>query len=177
MQVEQLEIRATSSPKASKESPAKAADASYTATRPAPATVAKGKGWASIMAPSKRNPYEDVEFEPISIKGYSLQKTFKGHLMSVANVAIHPTKPILVTVSDDKTWKMWHMPAGDLIMCGEGHKDWVAGVDFHPAGTALATGSGDNTVKIWDFEKQKCALTFTDHKQVRGRRVLQPEVS
>jgi WD40 repeat protein len=86
--------------------------------------------------------------------------------MSVANLAIHPTKPILVTVSDDKTWKMWHMPAGDLIMCGEGHKDWVAGVDFHPAGTALATGSGDNTVKIWDFEKQRCTVTFTDHKQV-----------
>lgn len=79
---------------------------------------------------------------------------------------MHPSKPILVTVSDDKTWKMWHMPAGDLIMCGEGHKDWVAGVDFHPAGIALATGSGDNTVKIWDFEKQRCVLTLSDHKQV-----------
>ena len=45
-----------------------------------------------------------------------------GHLLSVANMALHPTKPILVTASDDKTWKMWHMPAGDLIMCGEGHK-------------------------------------------------------
>lgn len=37
-------------------------------------------------------------------------------------MALHPTKPILVTASDDKTWKMWHMPEGDLIMCGEGHK-------------------------------------------------------
>ena len=90
----------------------------------------------------------------------------QGHLLSVANLAMHPSKPILVTVSDDKTWKMWHMPAGDLIMCGEGHKDWVAGVDFHPAGIALATGSGDNTVKIWDFEKQRCVLTLSDHKQV-----------
>lgn len=60
----------------------------------------------------------------------------QGHLLSVANLALHPTKPILVTASDDKTWKMWHMPGGDLIMCGEGHKDWVAGVDFHPAGEA-----------------------------------------
>jgi hypothetical protein len=32
--------------------------------------------------------------------------------MSVANVALHPTKPILVTASDDKTWKMWHLPGG-----------------------------------------------------------------
>jgi WD40 repeat protein len=32
--------------------------------------------------------------------------------MSVANVTLHPTKPILVTASDDKTWKMWHLPGG-----------------------------------------------------------------
>ena len=37
-----------------------------------------------------------------------------------------------VTGSDDKTWKMWHLPRGDLIMSGEGHTDWVAGVSFHP---------------------------------------------
>ncbi len=35
-----------------------------------------------------------------------------------------------------------------------------------PAGTCLASGGGDSTVKIWDFERQRCTLTFTDHKQV-----------
>jgi hypothetical protein len=63
--------------------------------------------------------------------------------MSLATLVLHPTKPILVTASDDKSWKMWHLPAGDLIMCGEGHKDWVAGVDFHPGGTSLASASGE----------------------------------
>jgi WD40 repeat protein len=62
--------------------------------------------------------------------------------MSLAALALHPSKPILVTASDDKSWKMWHLPHGDLVMCGEGHKDWVAGVDFHPGGTSLASASG-----------------------------------
>jgi hypothetical protein len=53
---------------------------------------------------------------------FSSQFFAQGHLLSVASLAVHPTKPIVVTASDDKTWKMWHMPAGDLIMCGEGHK-------------------------------------------------------
>ena len=39
---------------------------------------------------------------------------------------------VQVTGSDDKTWKMWHLPRGDLIMSGEGHTDWLAGVAFHP---------------------------------------------
>ncbi|KXZ47989.1 hypothetical protein GPECTOR_31g352 [Gonium pectorale] len=153
---------------------AAAADASPTATSrsngaaPGSAGATTGgprSGWASLNAPPRRNPYTDLEFPVVPVKMLSLSKTFKGHLLSVANMALHPTKPILVTASDDKTWKMWHMPGGDLIMCGEGHKDWVAGVDFHPAGTCLASGSGDSSVKIWDFEKQRCVATFTDHKQ------------
>lgn len=47
---------------------------------------------------------------------------FQGHMLPVANLALHPSKPILATASDDKTWKLWHLPAGDLIMCGEGHR-------------------------------------------------------
>ncbi|PNH08137.1 Flagellar WD repeat domain-containing protein [Tetrabaena socialis] len=143
------------------------AGAAGPAAAAAAATASAGprSGWASLNAPARRNPYVDLEFPPAPVKMLSLAKTFKGHLLSVANMALHPTKPILVTASDDKTWKMWHMPGGDLIMCGEGHKDWVAGVDFHPAGTCLASGGGDTTVKIWDFEKQRCAATFTDHKQ------------
>jgi sperm-associated antigen 16 protein len=52
------------------------------------------------------------------------------------------------TASDDGTWRLWHLPAGDLIMSGEGHKDWVAAVDFHPSGACLASGAGDAIVKV-----------------------------
>jgi WD40 repeat protein len=48
------------------------------------------------------------------------------------SIIIHPKKPVVVTASDDSTWRMWGLPAGDLIMTGEGHKDWVSGLDFHP---------------------------------------------
>ncbi|KAG1667418.1 hypothetical protein FOA52_004835 [Chlamydomonas sp. UWO 241] len=151
-------------------SPTRAPSMAHTAAtdKGATAAVATAKaksGWSTITGPQAPNPFESLEFAPAGVKGWTCVKQFKGHLLSVANVAMHPTKPVLVTASDDKTWKMWHMPAGDLIMCGEGHKDWVSGIDFHPAGHSLATGSGDNCVKIWDFEKQKCVLTFSEHKQ------------
>ncbi|CAF5007577.1 unnamed protein product, partial [Rotaria sp. Silwood1] len=53
--------------------------------------------------------------------------------------AIHPRKHVAVTVSDDRSWKMWAIPEGDMIMKGEGHSDWVSGVDFHPSGNKMAT--------------------------------------
>lgn len=39
---------------------------------------------------------------------------------------------IAVTTSDDKSWKMWTIPDGQMIMRGDGHTDWVSSSDFHP---------------------------------------------
>ena len=90
---------------------------------------APGAAFPSVNPP---NPVADLMFDPMELNGLSLARTFAGHTMSVANACMHPSKPIVVTASDDKTWKMWHLPAGDLIMCGEGHKDGCQELTFTP---------------------------------------------
>eukprot|EP00501_MAST-03F_sp_TOSAG23-6_P000280 GSMAST32.ASY1.ANO1.286.1 assembled CDS len=125
----------------------------------------KGKVDSRIPTNPVNNPYVNMEFDASDAENFCLQKTFKGHLNPVAAMAFHPKKPILATVSDDETWKMWSAPNGELIMSGEGHKDWLAGVDFHPSGSQLATCSGDSDVKLWDFVAASCSHTFTEHTQ------------
>ena len=118
----------------------------------------------SVLPPEDRpNPFHSVTFDKTPVESYQQEKSFKGHMASISNVCIHPKKPVVVTVSDDTTWKMWSLPNGDLVMSGDGHKDWIAGCDFHPHGAQLATGSGDSTVKIWDFANARCKHTFTEH--------------
>ncbi|KAH9561175.1 hypothetical protein CY35_05G006400 [Sphagnum magellanicum] len=118
-----------------------------------------------LISGCKINPFHSLHLSPTDVQSFTLQKTFRGHLMSVSNVILHPKKPVVVTASDDGTWRMWGLPAGDLIMTGDGHKDWVSGLDFHPKGMHLASSSGDCTVKIWSFEKSRCIHTFSDHTQ------------
>ena len=127
----------------------------------------KKKGADSRLPPDNAtvNPFADLAFDAPSVERFQLRRTFRGHLNSVSAAAFHPRKPILATVSDDQTWKLWSVPNCDLIMSGEGHKDWIGGVDFHPGGTHLCTSSGDKTVKLWDFAAASCAATFTDHTQ------------
>lgn len=60
------------------------------------------------------------------------QRAIQKQPHSVWSAVPHHAVWLQVTGSDDKTWKMWHLPKGDLIMSGEGHTDWVAGVAFHP---------------------------------------------
>ncbi|ETO23439.1 flagellar WD repeat protein PF20, partial [Reticulomyxa filosa] len=79
-------------------------------------------------------------------------------------IALHPTKDIVATVSDDMSWKLWTVPNGELLMSGEGHKDWISDCQFHPVlGTFLVTASGDKTVKLWDFAKSICVATYEEH--------------
>ena len=89
----------------------------------------------------------------------------KSFTYDTSSIKFHPKKPVIASVSDDKLWKLWAYPSGELIMTGEGHKDWIADCDFHPKGNQLATASGDGTVKIWDFSKSTASLTLSDHTQ------------
>ncbi|XP_056392036.1 sperm-associated antigen 16 protein isoform X3 [Hyla sarda] len=99
----------------------------------------------------------------LKTSGYSLSNTLKAHELAVSCLALHPRKEILVTASDDRLWKMWSIPSGEIIMTGEGHSDWLSGCCFHPNGTRLATCSGDSTIRIWDFAKSECILTLEGH--------------
>ncbi|CAM9197788.1 unnamed protein product, partial [Phaeothamnion confervicola] len=111
------------------------------------------------------NPHAETRFPVAPADSFTLKKSFKGHLNSVAAVAFHPRKPVIATVSDDETWKIWSVPKCELIMSGEGHSGWISGVHFHPQGSMLATASGDNTVKLWDFARAACSATLSDHTQ------------
>ena len=95
--------------------------------------------------------------------GFKLTKTIHAHDLAISNLSLHPRKQILASASDDKTWKVWAIPDGEIVMSGSGHTDWISDCDFHPNGSKIATASGDNTVKIWDFAKAECVATFADH--------------
>merc|ERR1719153_1551143 len=93
---------------------------------------------------STANPFllgadEEETVEPVQIEKLNLFKTLNVHQHAVSKLALHPTKDIVATTSDDMTWKLWNLPSGELIMSGEGHKDWISAVSFSPAGSHLAT--------------------------------------
>mmetsp|Transcript_4241 Transcript_4241/g.7838 ORF Transcript_4241/g.7838 Transcript_4241/m.7838 type:complete len:579 (-) Transcript_4241:1707-3443(-) len=126
----------------------------------------KSTGETPWPAEDRPNPFKGVTFKPPNnCSSWGARQSHKGHAMSVSCIAVHPKTATAATASDDKTWKLWNIPTGELIMSGDDHKDWIASVDFHPRGTHLATASGDKTVKVWDFLKAKCVATYKDHTQ------------
>ncbi|KAJ3101496.1 Crooked neck-like protein 1 [Phlyctochytrium planicorne] len=120
---------------------------------------------AQLPLDDRVNVYQNGSLPSARVERFKQIHVVKGHEMAISAVKFHPKKMILATVSDDKTWKMWAFPSGELIMSGGGHKDWISDCDFHPRGAHLATASGDGTVKLWDFSKGIATLTLSDHTQ------------
>jgi WD40 repeat protein len=88
----------------------------------------------------------------------------KGHRNFVTSVAFHPTLPILVTGSNDRTAKLWSFnPDGSeednmsakcvatLQAQSSFPRNCFRSVAFHPTLPILATGTWDNTAKLWSF--------------------------
>lgn len=50
----------------------------------------------SMQAGPRVNPVAALSFPVVDVKALNLSKTFKGHVMSVSSLAMHPTKPIVV---------------------------------------------------------------------------------
>jgi WD40 repeat protein len=117
----------------------------------------------------------------------------KGHLGYVRCVAFHPSLPILVTGSDDNTFKLWGLPEHEQMpetkpriyspaslnytnfpdmtvrnfISFKGHTGSVCSAAFHQSAPYLVTGSNDNTAKLWllnaDCNNAECVATLEGH--------------
>ncbi|XP_042250162.1 sperm-associated antigen 16 protein [Thunnus maccoyii] len=105
-----------------------------------------------------------------SPSSFSLSCSIKAHKLPISCIDLHPRKLILASASDDRSWRLWALPAsgekvGQRVLTGEDHSDWLSGCSFHPEGGKLATTSGDTTVRLWDFSRGCCVLTLSGHSQ------------
>jgi WD40 repeat protein len=77
-------------------------------------------------------------------------KTFAGHTGPVYALAFHPKAPLLISVSQDKTGRIWNLTDGKVVAELKGHADLIDAVAVSPDGLWIATGSADKGVRLWN---------------------------
>ena len=153
-----------------------AADEPIKASNAAAAGKAAGKKRSKLQKaaaawpppPSPTNPFASSTIATQSQSppaAFSLTRTFAGHQAAVSALSFHPTRSLLLTASDDCSWKLWTAPRGELVLTGEGHRAWVSDVKVVGGGGAgsgkvVVSGSGDGLVKVWDLLEARCVSTF-----------------
>ncbi|MCE9530729.1 MAG: hypothetical protein K8T89_06330 [Planctomycetes bacterium] len=72
-----------------------------------------------------------------------------SHTDDILKMIAHPTLPIFVTTSADKTVKVWDATAGTNTKTLTGMNDHIFAAAISPDGTLVAGGAYDGEVKVW----------------------------
>jgi F-box and WD-40 domain protein MET30 len=118
-------------------------------------------------------PWKDVYSERLTVernwrRGRYKVRTLKGHTdgvmcMQFSECLSHPSFPILITGSYDRTVRVWNMDTGQEVLVMRGHTRAVRALQFDEA--KLITGSMDHTIKVWDWRKGRCIRTLEGHTE------------
>jgi len=74
-----------------------------------------------------------------------------GHDNWVRALQFHPNGKYLLSVSDDKSIRIWDFKQGRAVkVLSDAHKHFVTCMDLHPKSLCLITGSVDNSIKVWN---------------------------
>jgi WD40 repeat protein/class 3 adenylate cyclase len=74
----------------------------------------------------------------------------RGHGGPVSDGAFSPDGSRMVTVSFDKTARLWDMPAGVEVAVLSDHRQQITDVAFSRDGAYVATASTDGTARVWN---------------------------
>lgn len=72
-----------------------------------------------------------------------------GHSASVQAATFSPDGKTLLTVSEDKTIKLWETASGREL---RSISNWVQSVALSPDGKTFASASSDTTIKLWETD-------------------------
>ena len=95
-------------------------------------------------------------------------RTLRGHKDGVMCLQInenltHPSFPILITGSYDRTVRVWNLDKGTQIHCLEGHTSAIRSLQFDEV--KLVTGSMDCTIRIWNWRMGTCLRVLEGHTE------------
>jgi WD40 repeat protein len=72
-----------------------------------------------------------------------------GHGDGIFRLLRHPSQPLLVTCSGDKSVRIWNADSRAAIKTLNGHTDQVYAIAISPDGNLIASGSYNGEVKVW----------------------------
>ncbi|XP_044368639.1 coatomer subunit beta'-2 isoform X2 [Triticum aestivum] len=108
---------------------------------------------------------DGIHVQEEAIKKKKIQR-FRARVSSVTSLAVHPTKPYVLSSSYGGLIKLWDWDKGwECITTFEGeHSDVVCQLAFNPNDTSsFASVSNDRTIKVWGLDSPKSHYTLSGH--------------
>ena len=100
----------------------------------------------------------------------------QGHENFVNSAVFSPDGTRIVTVSSDKTARLWDAATGELLHVLQGHESiFVYSAVFSPDGTRIVTASSDRTARLWDAATGELLHVLQGHENSVNSAVFSPD--
>jgi WD40 repeat protein len=96
----------------------------------------------------------------------TLPRTIRGHGHRVTDVSVTSNGRRAVSVSWDKTLRVWDLENGRCLHTLKGHFDRINAVSITPDGSRAVTGGSDTILRVWDLEAGRCVRHLMEHSEV-----------
>ncbi|MCH8886841.1 MAG: caspase family protein [SAR324 cluster bacterium] len=136
------------------------------AAKPAPTIKVAGTRLA-LVQPRPKKPIRRV-LPP-------LHATLKGHRHRVQGVAFSPDGKTVASVSLDRTFKVWDVESGNLIVSSKRVHSRMYAVAFSPDGALALTGNRDGTIGYWNPKTALLDSTLKAHRKVINSVAFSPD--
>ncbi len=93
-------------------------------------------------------------------------KTLAGHTRWVRDLAYTPDGMRLVSVSDDRSVRVWNLADGKVLHTLTGHTDWIMALVVRADGRYAATAGYDQTIRLWDLDRGAQVKQFSTKGQI-----------
>lgn len=105
---------------------------------------------------------------------WTLSPENRGADACVNCIAMHPTLPLAVAVSEDRGIRLVDTENGCLVSELVGHQDSISSVAFHAVslGSMFATAGHDESIRFWDLGRRRCYHEVSSHRKKFDEGVL-----
>jgi len=95
----------------------------------------------------------------------ALLTEWEGHLDFIRFIDVHPTKPLILSASDDQQVKLWdgEPTVWTCMQAFTEHSHYVMMAKFAPSGATFASCSLDASIKVWSIDSPSSLFTLTGH--------------
>jgi TPR repeat protein len=93
----------------------------------------------------------------------------------INDAAFSPDGARVLTVSNDKTARIWDAASGRQIQLFTGHSGYVSLSSFSPDGRHVVTGSGDKTARVWDAATGRQIFELNGHTNELSSSAYSPD--
>ncbi|GAA5884421.1 hypothetical protein JCM3774_006397 [Rhodotorula dairenensis] len=140
--------------------------------RPTRQALPRAPALDAAPTPPLTRPWKHVYCERLAIernwrRGACSATVLSGHTDSITCLQVaedlpHPSFPVLMTGSWDRSVRIWNLETGKEVGILRGHTRGVRALQFDAL--KLVTGSMDSTLKIWNWRTGECMRTLRGHR-------------